>query len=153
MDYRLESSRRLHDEHMAAEGLLARLETTLARIGRAPAPPPEDQELRALLGSLTAAIEGEIVPHFRFEEESIFPALITVGDDAMAALLRGEHDVILPLASRLAELARRADFDADSWAEFHRLGFEFRVRLRDHIDKEEMGLLPLMENLLEPEEV
>jgi len=61
---------------------------------------------------------------------------------------------ILPLARRLAELARRfreGGLSEELWAEFHALGAELDERLVAHIQKEDMGLLPALDDLLEEE--
>ena len=60
--------------------------------------------------------------------------------------------MIEPLMQRIAELAREAranEFTAESWSEFVRLGGELLERLLAHIEKEEMGLLPELEDVLE----
>ncbi|MEQ8696722.1 MAG: hypothetical protein RLT05_09205, partial [Bauldia litoralis] len=37
-------------------------------------------------------IEGEIGPHFRFEEDELFPRLAEMGDGSIGALLAEEHE-------------------------------------------------------------
>lgn len=144
-------TRRLHEEHVNALGLLQRLQTTLSRQGPARAPSADDACFAALARDLRAAIAGEIGSHFRFEEDELFPALAARGEADIGELLAEEHRVILPVAERLAELARQPAMTQDAWAEFHRLGGELAERLGAHIQKEEMGLLPLVDSLLDDE--
>ena len=59
-----------------------------------------------------------------------------------------------PLGERIAALARAAEStgfaDAD-WEEFRRLGREFIERMLVHVQKEEMALLPLLEEAMDGE--
>jgi hemerythrin-like domain-containing protein len=150
-----QTARLLHDEHMAASGLLKRLEGLLAT--HAPTDPPDaaDPAVNALLGDLAAALEGEIVRHFDFEEETLFPLLAAEGDGAVGELLGEEHVVIRPLMAEVAALARGARSDGfmpESWRTLHRLGNELVDRLGDHIQKEEMGLVRIVDELLGDEQ-
>ncbi len=59
-----------------------------------------------------------------------------------------------PVGVRLAALARTAasrGFDAGSWDEFRRLGSDLRERLGAHVEKEEVALLPLLEDTMDAE--
>ena len=103
---------------------------------------------------LIAALDIEIGPHFAFEEESIFPLLAEAGDREMGTYLIEEHQAILPLARKLVDLAknaRAAGFAAHTWAQFHATGAELIERLVSHVQKEEMGLLPALDDLLDDE--
>jgi hemerythrin-like domain-containing protein len=149
--FRLQVPRRLHEEHVQAMGMLSRLQAFLARQGPARPPLRDDAEFAALARALTAAIAGEIANHFRFEEEELFPVLAARGEGDIGTLLAEEHGVILPLARRVVELAQVPAMTAQTWAELHRRGGELVERLSSHIEKEEMGLVPLVEHLLDEE--
>jgi hypothetical protein len=59
-----------------------------------------------------------------------------------------------PLGTRLAGLARTArrdGFTADDWSDFCRLGQELCERMLVHVQKEEMALLPLLEESMDPD--
>lgn len=145
-------SRALHDDHMAAVALLERLEALLGRHRATDSPDATGADVAPLLKELRRAIETEIVPHFAFEEECLFPRFPDAGDNEMEAVLVAEHRIILPLAKHLAELAtraREAGFKGDLWADFHTTGAELIERLNAHILKEEMGLLPALDDLLD----
>jgi len=144
-------ARRLHEEHTAASGLLQRLQVLLSRQGPLVPPPTGDPGFAALTRDLGAAIAGEIGNHFRFEEEELFPALAARGESDIGELLAEEHRTIRPAAARLVELARGPGMAIEAWAEFHRLGGELVERLSAHIQKEEIGLVPLVEDLLDGE--
>jgi|CXWL01.1.fsa_nt_gi hemerythrin-like domain-containing protein len=149
--FRLQVSRRLHEEHSQAAGMLARLQAYFVRQGPARPPLPNDAEFSALARGLAAAVAGEIASHFRFEEEELFPALAARGEADIGVLLTEEHRVILPLAQRVIVLARAQTTTSEQWAELHRCGGELVERLTSHIEKEEMGLVPLIEELLDDE--
>ena len=154
MELRRHVCRALHDEHKATLSILERLETLLGRHGSRRPPDLASPELAALLKGLIFAIDTEIGPHFAFEESHIFPILSEAGDREMCAVLLAEHGEILPLARHLAELAKRfreSGLSEELWAEFHALGAELDERLVAHIQKEEMGLLPALDDLLEEE--
>jgi len=90
-------------------------------------------------------------PSFCFAR-TLFPRLDEVGDGAIGEILSEEHRVILPLGARLTTLARAAasgGFTSESWDEFRRLGAEFVERMIVHVQKEEMGLLPALEEMLD----
>jgi len=135
-------ARSLHDDHVATLALLARLETLLGRNGPTVAPDAAAAPVAALLRELERAVALELGPHFSFEETHVFP------------LLAEEHAALLPCAQRLAELARQAqahDFSPANWAEFHAAGAALAGALAAHADKEDMGLLPALDALLDAE--
>jgi hemerythrin-like domain-containing protein len=149
--YARQVTRRLHDEHLNAMGLLRRLRAVLSRQGPARPPASGDHDFAALARDLIAAVSGEIGSHFRFEEDELFPMMAARGEGFIGELLAEEHLTILPVGARLAELARQPDMALEAWAEFHRLGGELIERLGAHIEKEETGLMPLVEDLLDDE--
>ena len=153
MENRSPTARVLHEEHMASRNLLNRLEQALAahQPGRPPA--ADDGRFGQLLGDLIVALEGEVRRHFAFEEDQIFPRLAADGDGDIGDMLSEEHGEILPLATELTELARTArrdGFEPDAWNKFRRLGLSFTELLGAHIEKEEAGLIPAIEAMLEP---
>lgn len=151
MDYERSINRLLHDEHMATIALLERCEHTIAA-HRKSVPDVHAPEVDRLLRDLGDAVDGEISGHFAFEQERLFPMLGTVGDGGMVTILTEEHDTILPLGrqvTELAESARASGFDSDRWDEFRRLVSELVERMIAHIQKEEMGLLPALEDILD----
>jgi len=147
-------ARALHDEHQATLALLARLEALLGQHGPAVVPDAAVAPVATLLRALARAVALEIGPHFAFEEIHLFPLLADSGAAEMVALLSAEHAAIMPHTQRLAELARQgqlAGFDAVSWAAFHAAGAALAGSLAAHVEKEEMGLLPALDALLDAE--
>jgi hemerythrin-like domain-containing protein len=128
-------SRRLHEEHQATLALWSRVEAALAA-GKADA---------ALMRAAAAALGGELERHFAFEERSLFPRLAAAGEGDIAELLREEHDSIREAAARFIPLAACGAFDADARA----LGLELAERLVSHVQKEEMSMLPALDDLLD----
>jgi iron-sulfur cluster repair protein YtfE (RIC family) len=154
MDFRRHVSRALHQDHVATIAVLERLETLLGRHRHSEPPLSSDGATARLMKELIATLDTEIGPHFAFEEESVFPLLAEAGDRDMGAYLIEEHQAILPLARKLVDLAkkaRHAGFTGDDWAQFHTTGAELIERLVSHVQKEEMGLLPALDDLLDEE--
>lgn len=148
-------TRTLHEEHIATISLLNRLEEQI--MSHRPGNPPDTgkAEVGKLLGDIVAAVEGEIRGHFAFEEEALFPRLDQFGDGSIGTLLTEEHHVLLPIGERLVTLARAArtnGFDGEAWDEFRRLVGEFIERMIAHIQKEEMGLLPMLDDIIDEEQ-
>jgi len=142
----------LHDEHLATIRLLERLSALLDRCRRAP-PDRADDLVVQLLRDIPPALESEITRHFDFEEAHLFSYLAGIGDAAIGAHLTGEHEAMRPLGRELGALARAAaagGFDASSWQAFQRVAGELCDRLLGHVQKEEMMLLPLLEDSLDP---
>ena len=90
--------------------------------------------------------------HFDFEEDQLFTYLNGTGDEAIGALLTDEHRVIRPLGAEVAKLAREAaaqGFDEATWSKFRRPAQELCQRLLAHVEKEEMALLPLLQDAMD----
>jgi DUF438 domain-containing protein len=135
MEFTRHISRRLHEEHQATLALWGRLEASLAA-GR---PDP------ALMRSAAASLAEEIDRHFVFEEEELFPRLAAAGEGDIAGLLAEEHAAIRTAAKDFIALAR-ADL-ADP--RLKPRGLELAERLVAHVQKEEMSMLPALEDLLD----
>jgi hemerythrin-like domain-containing protein len=146
-------SQTLHDEHSANVALMERLERIIVHHLHRP-PDPADRAVGQLLADLPASLEVEVQRHFAFEEERLFPYLAAAGDAAIGEHLTEEHAAMRPLGMRIVALARDAaarGFDAASWDEFCRSGRELCERLLTHVQKEEMALLPLVEDTMDAE--
>jgi iron-sulfur cluster repair protein YtfE (RIC family) len=155
MQYKLQICNRLHEDHMATIQLLERLEETLSRIGLKSPPDASEPKLASLLADLSAAMQNEISSHFGFEEEHLFSRIQALGDTPMLSILQDEHDIIRPLALQVTEAeenARNSGFTAESWAAFYDLGLELVERETFHIQKEEMGFLPLLDQIVDAAE-
>ncbi|MCB2100435.1 MAG: hemerythrin domain-containing protein [Rhodobacterales bacterium] len=145
----------LHEDHMATMALLERLEGTLRRLGSGPAPATDDPDLSRVLTDAVAVLEEEIGHHYQFEEDHLFPRFAEAIDAGIPNMLRDEHSAIRPVARRMADLARGAragGFSDAEWGEFVRLGGELIEREVFHIQKEEMGFLPALEQVIDPDD-
>ena len=146
-------SQTLHDEHRETVMLMERVEHLVTSHRRAP-PDAKDPTTARFLRALADGVEAEVRRHFDFEEQHVFPFLQSIGDQAIGAHLTDEHNAMRPLGEQLAALARTgADegFDAASWDQFRRLGLELFERTLAHVQKEEMALLPLIEDAMDKE--
>jgi len=140
-------ARQLHDEHVAVISLMDKLHSFTG----GNLPDMTDSQVTNFLGDLKITIEGEVTNHFKFEEEDLFPILTNEGDGDMSDLLIDDHEVILPLGNQLVEIIKEARIDGftpESWQKFKQYGSEFADRLTDHASKEEIGLVPIIDELL-----
>lgn len=128
-------SRHLHEEHAATLALWGRVEQSLAAGAHAP----------ALMREAAAALAGEIERHFEFEESQLFPRLAAAGEGDIAELLTEEHAAIREAGARFMALAGAEPAPA----ELRALAFELAERLVSHVQKEEMALLPALDDLLD----
>ena len=141
----------LHDEHLANIALLQRVGQLLAQ-GRDP--PNNDQAVQRLLSDLDSGMANEVKRHFDFEEHALFAYLDSIGESAIGAHLTQEHSMLRPLIAQLCETAhatKERGFNVESWNQFRRLGAELCEQLSAHIQKEEMALLPLIEENMDSE--
>ena len=135
MEFNRHISRRLHEEHDATLALWGRVEASLAA-GRHDA---------ALLKSAAAALAHELDHHFRFEERELVPRLAEAGEGDIGELLQEEHEVIREAGKRfMALVAAEAATN-----EVKILGLELAERLVAHVQKEEMSLLPSLDDLVD----
>ena len=133
---------------------MERLEQMLARGRRGGPPDKADGNVARLLSDLTVGLEAEVGRHFAFEEDHIFTYLEAIGDAGIGEHLTSEHAAIRPIGTRVAGLARAAAtnrFAAADWEEFMRLAQELSDRMLTHVQKEEMALLPVIEENMDPE--
>lgn len=152
MELERQTTRRLHQEHEATFDLCARLEQALATRTRAGPPAAGDAQWAAMARRLDAEFGAEVMRHFDFEEHSLFPLLEAGGEGDIAALLVEEHDAIRECARQLMPLLARScasGVDAPEWQALTMLGMELAERLVSHAQKEEMALLPALEDLLD----
>lgn len=145
--------RTLHDEHFATLALLEKLETAIS--GAKSPPAADDSNMNRLLGDIEAILDEEISHHYGFEEQHLFPLFAQVGDIGITLMLAGEHQIIRPLAAELSELAkagRRDGFTPESWETFREKGLELVEREVFHIQKEEMGFLPAVDQMIDSDQ-
>jgi hypothetical protein len=111
MEFQLQTSRRLYEEHAATLELLSRVERVFT--GRAGAYPPTEGDANwpAFARGLLGAIDVEVARPFEFEEPGRVPPRDEAGDGALAARLIEEHATIRaarPLAVLLRKRLRAA---------------------------------------------
>ena len=156
MEHQRQTSRRLHEEHLATLGAWGRLEQAIAerRPDRLPAASGAgpDSELDRALRECSAGLAGEVSRHFEFEEQEIFPRLADAGETDIVQLLAEEHDTIRAAAQEFTALAaalRAGGLDGPGWRRLRTLALELAERLTVHVQKEEMALLPMLDDLLD----
>lgn len=154
MEFSRRTAQLLHEDHANTITLIEKLEELIRRAGRQ-MPDTTDAGIRATLSKTAEMIEREIRGHFTFEEDELFTRLENAGDVGIGAHLREEHAALLPLGETVSRIAARAlenGFTQDDWKIFRDRSGELIEMMFAHIQKEEMGLLPTLEDLLDPEE-
>ncbi len=147
MDHASHVARRLHEEHLASLALLGRFEEALAA---RQAPAPGDRAWAEIARAVCAAFEDEVAHHFEFEERELFPRLADAGEPGIGMLLAEEHRTIRAVAADLLPALRASVAGTPvDWKELRNAGFGFAERMQGHIQKEEMGLLPMVEDLID----
>ncbi len=153
MQFSRRTAQLLHEDHRATLAMIESLEDLIARAKRN-LPNTNDSATKATLEQAAAAIEQEVRDHFAFEENELFTRLADMGDIEIGEHLRDEHHAILPVGEQVSALARTAlveGFSEHSWLQFKTHAGELIERMLAHIQKEEMALLPILEELLDPE--
>lgn len=153
MSFSRRTAQLLHEDHQATIAVIESLDALLAR-ARKKAPDVADPAVRNTLEAAGSAIEDEVSDHFAFEEDELFTRLEEMGDVGIGDHLRGEHAALLPLGHSVAEMARDAlagGFTVESWTRFRTVSAELIERMFAHIQKEEMALLPMLDELLDSE--
>lgn len=153
MSFSRRTAQLLHEDHRATLAVVETLEDLIAK-GKRTIPDTSDPNVQRVLKNAITNISQEIDGHFSFEENQLFTRLAEFGDEAIGEHLREEHQVMLPIARQVADLAAAglsSGFSDQSWAQFRALAGELAERMFTHIQKEEMALLPMLEELLDPE--
>lgn len=153
MNFTRRTAQLLHEDHQATIEIIESLDQMIARARKTP-PDVSDPAIQATLKRAASAIKDEVSNHFAFEETELFTRLEDLGDVGIAAHLREEHSALLPLGTQVADRAAQAltdGFTPDQWRDFHSLAGELIERMFAHIQKEEMALLPMLEELLDDE--
>ena len=151
MNFQNRVCQKLHDEHAAVIDLMERLARTVTR-GSGGVPDAKDAALAKLMNDLAVELPGEVERHFAFEEAELFSYLDEAGIEGIGAHLTYEHGIIRPIATALVKLIREVraqGFDAARWAEFCRLGRDLHDCLVPHARKEDMAMLPMLDNLMD----
>ena len=140
-------------QHRDAEAMLVKLAAGVERVQR------EGVRGGGVLDDLRElrhAIQGEILSHFREEEQALFPVLGRHIDSASGpiAMMMEEHAIFRQLELQFEEAvaALEADF-RDGWEEkVCEAAASIARLLPPHIEKEESILFPMAEDLLGADE-
>jgi hemerythrin-like domain-containing protein len=150
MERTSETGQILAREHRDNLTLLDRVEQSMQQAGGAGN--ASGSEAIRLVRSLSEHMTHDLARHFAFEEQELFPRMVAAGEGDISELLTEEHEAIRAVASELAPFVGAASdgtLDAEGWNDLRRLALELVERLRSHVDKEEMSLVPLLDDLLD----
>ena len=155
MEHNSQTARMLHDEHMEEVAVLERLESVLHTHKITEPPSTEDTIIHSMLADVISSVDEQVNHHFVFEEEHLFPKLTELGEGGIGEFLKSEHRMIRETGGAVLEIARDAKengFNAENWKNFHHAGRELIEWVVGHVQKEEMGLLPLVEQIIEEDD-
>lgn len=153
MSFQRRTAQMLHEDHQATIVVIEALDQLIAKAKRK-APDVNDPTIHRTLKNVAGAIREEISVHFAFEEDELFTRLEEAGDVGIGEHLREEHAAILPLGEQVSTLAAQAletGFTEAAWTDFRAHAAELIERMFAHIQKEEMALLPMLDDLLDSE--
>jgi regulator of cell morphogenesis and NO signaling len=141
----------LLQQHRDAEAMLARLAAGVIRVQRQGV---HGEGVMNELSELRREIQGEVLRHFREEEQALFPVLGRHIDSSSGpiAMLMEEHAQFrqLQLEEALAALESRHQ---DGWEEkLCQAGDAIGRLMPAHIEKEESVLFPMAEQMLGEDE-
>lgn len=154
MSFQRRTPQLLHEDHQATIVVIEGLDQLLAR-AKKKAPDTNAPDVNRTLKQVATAIREEVSEHFAFEENELFTRLEEAGDVGIGMHLREEHKAILPLGEQVSSMAADAlkdGFSDANWNIFRTVAGELIERMFAHIQKEEMALLPMLDDLLEPED-
>lgn len=140
-------------QHRDAEAMLVKLAAGVERVQREGV---KGAGVLDDLRDLRREIQGEVLSHFREEEQALFPVLGRHIDSASGpiAMLMEEHAIFRQLELQFEEAVAALEAGhGDGWEERIRDAGDSIARLLPaHIEKEESVLFPMAENLLSAEE-
>jgi len=143
----------LFQQHRDAEGMLAKLATAVGRVRREGV---SGAGVLDDLGDLRREIQGEVLSHFREEEQALFPVLGRHIDSASGpiAMLMEEHAIFRQLELQFEEAVAALEAGLkDGWEEkVCDAGEAIARMLPGHIEKEESVVFPMAEEMLGEEE-
>jgi hypothetical protein len=140
----------LHREHLHTLAVAGDLEARAENRRAGPIDVAEPQD-RARLEALVAVVDGDVLKHYRFEEEVLFPRLVAAGLGPMVDVLVMEHDAVRAIALPLrtaAETALREGFTPGGWPPFRDGLFDLVNSVSFHIQKEELGVIRQLQTVL-----
>lgn len=144
--------RLLHDEHVGTISLIDRIDSVIHGYRGATPPSATDGDVAVIVKRVVSTIEADVTNHFDFEENTLFPFLAERGEHNIGLLLEEEHNLMRDVGYeiiRVGKAARDNGFTPETWTEFRRLCAEWSERMMAHVQKEEMALLPILEDMLD----
>jgi hemerythrin-like domain-containing protein len=133
----------LHQEHLHTLAVLNDMEDLVSDTRARPLD-VNDRHDRSRLKAFMGMIEQDILKHYRFEEDVLFPRLDEVGLAPITQMLAQEHDAVRSMTDALqstAEAAFDGGFDATTWKDFRDGVMDLVYSVSFHIQKEEMGVI------------
>lgn len=139
----------LSREHQEAAHLMRRFGGFLSLHSASSSPDWSQFEARDLAKTLALTLNHEIKQHFALEESSIFPFMEDEGLGDLVEILLADHKeiskLVLEIEPHLRAAGKGEALSDTDWAFLFRKGNALVTDLIAHIEKEENGLIPLIE--------
>jgi hemerythrin-like domain-containing protein len=144
----------LSREHKEVAQLLGRFSSFLRLHNVANQPDWTAFETKSLMRKIENVLNDEIQQHFDFEENSIFPLLENERMTDLLSILIAEHRLLrrffVELRPLIALVASGSEpLPQRDWGTLLRQGTALAAELISHIEKEEAGLIPAIEETID----
>ena len=150
-------SKCLSHEHQEARVLLERFRNFFQAHGIKQQPDWTSHEARKIVSDLKCALESNIPNHFAIEEQELFPIMDGAGYGELVEILLEDHKVILGLVGQVKCIVLKihsssAPLTQGDWEMLYRQGSALVTELMAHAAKEDAGLMPAIEEVLNEQE-
>ena len=156
MEPKLEINRCLSREHKELSHLLQSFRNFLYLHGIGQQPDWSSTHASKLLNDLRTTFGSALPRHFAIEEDELFPLLEGAGLWQLVEILQEDHRLIKKLIGTVKPLLDKAQKNGrlteQEWQRMWREGDALVTELSDHAEREEIGLMPELEEILEDEQ-
>lgn len=143
----------LSREHQELAGLLSSFRNFLRMHGIKQQPDWKSLQSTRLVCDLYSAFDSALPRHFEVEENELFPLLKESGLGQLVDILLEDHQLIVTMISTIKPLLQKAkvagDLTEEEWQLLYREGDAIVTELSAHAEKEDAGLVPELEELLD----
>lgn len=152
MKYKYQICMDLIREHQETSVLLERFKNFLRVHGISKQPDLTLHETKRILSDLKIAFEFAVPKHFAIEEQELFSIMDDAGYGELVEVLREDHEMILGLVEKvraILTMAEEGSLTMVAWETLYRQGLTLVTELTAHAEKEDAGLLPVIEETID----
>lgn len=152
MSFQYDINQRLSREHRKVIREMRQLEDFLGSAEPDAEPDWSDTDVQQMMHDLQFSFESEIPNHFAIEEEELFPLLVENGLGDLVSLFLAEHRIILGLIEKMTPIVSQAATEGmvgnEDWTTLFENGDLLVSALSMHAEKEESGLVPAIDQMI-----